>query len=275
MVDELTKTWDDMAANWDKWGAPLRPSPEDLLIVTNAVKQWHKEFDLKTVTNVLLLGVTPEIAQITFPFSNTLIAVDKSQGMIDHVWPGDKGLKKKAVLGDWFNMPVPPKSQNIVLGDGVFVFFNPSDMDKLAASIAGVMATDSTFIIRQFIAPSKGNSPGQVYRMLNEGEITNFHTLKFRTAMANQPSFAEGVAQKDIWNVLNRTETLLDFNKKMVDMDKSTLGFYKDKEAKMYFPTLDEFQVILENYFQIVEVKTPTYDFGTCCPTFVLRLKKP
>ena len=50
-----------------------------------------------------------------------------------------------------------------------------------------------------------------------------------------------------------------------------TIRFYRGKDARLYFPTLDEFRGILNGLFEIVEVHRPQYELGERCPIVIAR----
>jgi SAM-dependent methyltransferase len=280
MVNNLVKTWNDIALNWNKWKAPLRPSPEDIKLFNSQIDRWHQHlidniFSKPVVTpkmNVLLLGVTPEIANMKFPFDIKMIAVDKSVNMAQHVWPGNIPNKRTVMVDDWLTMKIEPQSQDLVLADGSFVFFKPAEMSRLAGIIAKILKPDGVFIIREFIAPDQQETLDMIADDLKHNRVANFHAYKFRVAMAIQKSFSEGVSQNDIWSTivsLTRFHPQHSFS----PPDLETGRVYKGKSDRLYFPTIDEFCTILREQMPFVTVKYPTYDFGDRCPSVTASLR--
>src|SRR5271155_1271552 len=87
--------WGAIARQWDRLGAPLRPSAEDLDFFTATVDEWSQQYG---APRVLLLGVTPEIYHLRWPCGTHLLAADHTRSMIDSVWPGPA---EQVILADW------------------------------------------------------------------------------------------------------------------------------------------------------------------------------
>jgi hypothetical protein len=71
------------------------------------------------------LGVTPEIAEIAWEPAHRLVAVDKSEGMVNAVWPGDTPTRR-GVVGDWLALDLPDAPFDLAVGDGVFSVVVPA-----------------------------------------------------------------------------------------------------------------------------------------------------
>src|SRR5438105_5064647 len=129
MDDALRKTWNDVAHSWKHYGPPLRPHLEDLRITRDAMVRWHAKNRVEKA-RVFLCGVTPEIAAMDWPFPVDLIGMDQAQSMVDIVWPGDIAGVRKAIVGNWTNSGLPSASQDIIIGDGGFGFFQYPDAQR-------------------------------------------------------------------------------------------------------------------------------------------------
>src|SRR5438046_972511 len=121
MDETLRKTWDDVAHRWGDYASPLRPHPDDLRITREILSRWHAKNPIAKA-RVFLCGVTPEIAAMDWPFPIELVAMDQAESMVRIVWPGDVPGVRTARVGDWTNPGLPAKSQDIIIGDGGFVF---------------------------------------------------------------------------------------------------------------------------------------------------------
>ena len=82
-----THHWAAIARQWKQLGPPLRPVAQDIGFYWNAAEKWVRE---RGAPRVLLLGVTPELYHLPWPKGTDLLAVDRSQAMIETVWPGPK-----------------------------------------------------------------------------------------------------------------------------------------------------------------------------------------
>src|SRR6266705_2840542 len=110
--------WNAHAVRWESIGPPLRPSPEDVMVVADAVSQLVNENSHRAL-KLLMLGVTPEYARFPWPPNSTLVAWERSESMIRHVWPGSTAESKRVIQGDWLHPPEAFGEFDFVLGDGV------------------------------------------------------------------------------------------------------------------------------------------------------------
>jgi hypothetical protein len=270
MVNELSNTWDGISGSWNKWGAPLRPSREDSVLMVGAVNQWNRTLQTPMQkVNVFLLGVTPELVNVTYPFQTYITAMDYSQGMIDNVWPGDIDGRRKAVLGDWFSTTLVAKSQDIVLADGSYVFYGPASCTKLTDIINTTLNDTGLFVGRYFIQPRQKETVADLMTALSQNKIKNFHSFKFRIGMALQKDFFTGVVQGDIYNTIIPAAGVIKTNLSQAALD--SLSFYQGKNTRLFFPTAGELKSILSQKFTSVSFKYPSYDFGECCPTVIAQ----
>src|SRR5262245_19607035 len=95
--------WNHYSARWQLVGAPLRPGPEDISYLSESVARL---LERRPGDRALLLGVTPEIAELSWSPALPLLAVDKSLGMVKAVWPGDTP-QRRAMVGDWLELDEP------------------------------------------------------------------------------------------------------------------------------------------------------------------------
>ncbi len=105
------------------------------------------------------------------------------------------------------------------------------------------------------------------------GEIVNFHVFKWRLAMALQDSGVSGVRQHDIWAAW--TGAGIDPSglpqPGWSERDVSTIDFYRGKQARLYFPTEDEFVALVEENYKDIEVRYPGDELGERCPVIAAR----
>jgi hypothetical protein len=269
MANELSNTWDGIADNWDKWGSPLRPSMEDAIHMMASLLEWNrKRPDPQNAVKVYLLGVTPEIVNLKWPFPTAITAMDNSQGMIQKVWPGDVLNKRRAILGDWFinKMGIP---QDIIVADGSFVFYGPASCAELVKIAAETLVPNGLFIARHFIMPRVKEDVSDLMDALKAHKIKNFHSFKFRIGMALQKDFATGVSQKEIYDTIIAASDVVkaDFTQSALDV----LEFYKDKTNRFFFPTANELKAVLNQKFSSVKFIYPGYEFGESCPTVIAQ----
>lgn len=167
----MTDHWNAIRHHWQLLGPPLRPPPE-------AVEAYERELGLRHA-DVVLLGVTPELSGL----GATMLAVDESAAMIAGIWPGDMPTRK-AIVGDWLDLPVGPASAEAVIGDGCLSVMPGSDARlALFSAIGRVLKPGARAAIRLFASPLHPESPEAVRALALSGAISTFHDLKWRVAM--------------------------------------------------------------------------------------------
>jgi hypothetical protein len=173
--------WPLHARQWARIGAPLRPCAEDLAEVAAEITGWTTRS--WGAPRGLLLGVTPELAALPW---RSLVAVDRSQPMIDAVFPRGAGT---AIRGEWSALPVPAGSIDVAVGDGALTCVGfPDGYRAVAASLGRALVDDGRLILRLFVVPDVPETLDDVAAALAGGAIAGFHALKWRIAMAIQPA---------------------------------------------------------------------------------------
>jgi len=276
MPNDLQDTWNAIATMWDHWAPPLRPNIEDTTILEDSLGVWSSDgyAPVDGYAQAVLLGVTPEIATMNFPTPTNLLAIDKSEAMIQYVWPGDIPNQRTAVHGDWFNYYIVNRSKDIVLADGSLVFFNPEGVSRLVTRVSLALDNNGIFLTRCFVMPERRETVTTILHDVHDGYSDgyhiNFHEFKFRVAMALQRSFEEGVSQDDVWKAVQMILKASPHNG-FSPADVATIDVYRGKTAKHHFPTVSELTAILNTRFSAVTVVKPTYQFGECCQTFIAQ----
>lgn len=162
--------WTEMASRWAEWGAPLRPTSEDVMSFRKAIRSNRN----------LLLGATPELQQLAVAAVDSNIEAIRAHGA-------------HGTVGDWRRLPFRSGTFDGVIGDGslnVFEGAPPSTLFDEAKRVGNQL------ILRVFVAPEIPESLGTV---IDEKDKTNFHAFKWRVAMSLANPF---VAVKDIYAVI-------------------------------------------------------------------------
>lgn len=267
--------WNAHAARWQLIGAPLRPATEDIEYLRASVARLSSASVVAPTTrSALLLGVTPELAELAWQPPHRLVAVDKSEGMVNAVWPGDTATRR-AIVGDWLALDLPEAPFDLVLGDGIFSLFDfPTGYARLATALAQVVKPGGLLSVRLFCRPDPSESPAKVFQALFGGTIGNFHVFKWRLAMALQGDATRGVRLADIWsafcehggsvaNVAARSGWPVPV--------VGTIEGYRDVEERYSFSTAREVVDGLASAFELVESWQPTYELGERCPHLSFR----
>ena len=222
----------------------------------------------------LLLGATPEIAEMHWPESSSLTAVDNSLPMLQARWPGNVPGKRRAVCGNWLALPYRAFSFDVAIGDGsINCLKYPGEMRALAETISRVLRDDGILVLRSYVQSDKQESPQEVYA----DSVGCFNALKLRLLMAVQQSSQEGVALKDVY---------ISWMKRSLDAQSSPLGagwrkpgvemieLYRDSNTMYAFPTLPELRRVLYEFFEEISIAIPSYEMGNRCPILLLKPRR-
>jgi SAM-dependent methyltransferase len=167
----MTGHWNAIRKHWKLLGSPLCPPAE-------AVQTYARLLDLSR-SHVMLLGVTPELASL----GASMTAVDSSADMIASIWPGDTDTRK-AIVGDWLDLPAPGASVDAVIGDGCLSALDLSTTRRaVLASIARVLKPQGSAGLRLYASPDRLDDPADVRALALSSGVETFHELKWRVAM--------------------------------------------------------------------------------------------
>jgi SAM-dependent methyltransferase len=265
--------WDAHAARWSLIGAPLRPAPEDIEYLRTSVARLGR-VSAASAASALLLGVTPEIAQLAWQPPHRLIAVDKSEGMVNAVWPGDTETRR-AIVGDWLALELPEAPFDLVVGDGIFSLFDfPEGYARLATALGRIVKPGGLLSVRLFCRPEPSESLEQVFRALFGGAIGNFHVFKWRLAMALQGDESRGVRLADIWSAFcehGGSITNVAARSGWPEPVVGTIEGYRGIQERYSFSTAQEVVEGLAPGFELVETWQPGYELGERCPHLSFR----
>lgn len=260
--------WDDHARQWENVGPPLRPDPLDVAYVERLLKKL-------TISQAVLLGVTPELAKMRWPSGAQLTAVDRNVGMVKHIWPHERiSIPAIAVLGTWEQLPFRTNSVDVVVGDGCYTLLvGKKNYGELSREVGRVLNPNGRFIMRFFLRPDTPELIEDVFADLRGKRIRNFHVLKWRIAMALHGSFGSGVAVEDVWKAWKAADVDVDALVGDLGWSRSsieTIDVYRFSAARYSFATIGELRDALAPYFHEVSCYYPSYELGDRCPTFLL-----
>lgn len=269
----LPDHWSKHAQQWQWIGSPLRPAPEDIELLERELLRWHAAYPLPS-PQAMLLGVTPEIILMRWPPGTRLVAVDHSEAMIREVWPGGQ-LGHTALCAEWSDPPLPPASQDIIVGDGCFsVLVSRDEYRATVRAMRRVIREHGLFLMRFFIRPDVREPVAGVIDDLLQGCIGNFHVFKWRLAMALHGSLDEGVRLADIWNAWHAAvpePAQLASRQRWPLRAVLTIDAYRGVQTRYTFPTLAEARAALAEAFEEIACCVPGYELGERCPTLAFR----
>ena len=271
-----TSYWHGMASSYAALGSPLRPVREEIQFMEEAVAgwaAWHSR-----TPRAVLIGVTPDIAQMAWPAETTLTAVDSSLTMASALWPPNGPARRRLICGDWRSLPLRRGSADIVIGDGsINCLRYPDGFRLLAAEVSGVLGDDGLLVLRCYIQPEQQEQSDQVMAELFTERMPSFHHFKLRLLMALQPSADKGIAVSDaceFWAGRAIDEARLarrtGWEKAAIEM----IRLYRGTDTVHTFPTRTELGMAFDEFFDEVSVFVPSYYLGERCPTILFRPRR-
>ena len=266
----MTAYWNTFEVTYRNLGAPLKPCLEDVRVIEVGLTQWCGEH-VRPRYSALLCGVTPALAELRLPPGAHLLAVEQSQSMIEAIWPGDTPART-VMRGNWFELPIAPRSCDIVLGDGCFNCVDyPDGYRGLFDSLCRVLARDGIVFMRFFMRPDEREDCDTVFDDLLAGRIPNFHIFKWRLAMALQASTEEGIAVGAVyaaWAARGIDTGGLAAELNWPQAAIATICNYRDKDTRLSFPTRQEIRDAMPRGLREVLYREPGYPLGERCPMF-------
>ena len=252
--------WQELAKKWHRLASPLRPCSEDV-----------ENFRLAMGNDpgrCLLLGVTPELAEIT----PDITIIDNNDMMIAALLPN----KANATLGDWLDLPFAGSSFNTVIGDGCLVLLSyATQYERFFKQMSNILTLGGKFLLRVFVGAEEGEDRELVCNEALSGKIKSFHAFKWRLSMA--------IASESHDFSVNVAETCATFNRLLPNRkrlaaasgwelsDIETIDFYRDSPARYYYPPLSQVRTTLSASFKESNMIYGHYELAERCPILVLE----
>jgi hypothetical protein len=255
-------------------GSPLCPAPVDVGLIEEVVRHVSQTTNGGPL-HALLLGVTPELARMSWPQETRLIALDRSLEMVQMVWPrAYLSLPAIAVRSEWRALPIPDAKIQVVIGDGCYSQLESAEgYHEVSAEVCRVLRSEGHFAMRFFVRPDPAESSAHVFADLASGLIGNFHILKLRLAMALDDQVDVGVRLGDIWEAWNAERLDAETLSQRLNWPRaaiSTIDAYRGLETRYTFPTLKELRARLSDHFVELACHIPAYELGERCPTLLM-----
>lgn len=279
MRREKLAYWDERAVLYGDMplASPLRPAAEDLAAYLAAIRRACA--GLGRVPDVLLLGVTPALATLSWPPGTRLVAIDWSGPMIAHRWPS-RGAPADACLvrGDWRLMPLAPHCVDLVVGDACYAALATfADCARLHEEVWRVLRPEGCFIERAILRPEDPEPLDHLFAQLFAGEIESMGAFRWRLAMALHAAQGEAVRADRVYRVWRERVPDTDRVLACTGWDARTLGLiegWKGLDVTLPFPSLREVRDMTRARFEIVECRVPSsYALAQCCPVLSLRAR--
>ena len=263
-----------MARSYGMMGPPLRPSSEDVRYMEETVAAWAAG-QTGTCLHALLLGVTPDIADMSWPAPTMLVGIDSALPMTQAVWPGNLPHKRWAVCGSWQALPLAAPACGVVLGDGAINCVRyPMGSRDVVAEAWRVLRDDGILVLRSYVQPATQEHPTDVVASIFKQPDPSFHHFKLRLLMATQPSTEQGVAVGDVYRFWAKQRLSPEAVEAQTGWEHTaieTIEMYRETNTVHTFPNQVELEMLLLEFFEVISVATPYLE---TCQVWVLKPRR-
>ncbi|MBY6153566.1 class I SAM-dependent methyltransferase [Vannielia litorea] len=247
-----------LISHWSQMGLPLRP----LSPLPEHLGSLLPRPDAK----VLNLGVTPD----HYELGGDLTALDWSAEMIEHVWPGDTE-SRRAVQGDWRQMPFDDASFDAVTGDNCLAMLAfPGCVAQALAEARRMLRPGGQAIFRVFLAAEPADDDAALRAFGLAGCEGSMDALRWRMVMAqSDPAGDANVRVGDGFALLDRlfSRDELTGAHGFTESDFARLEVYRDSETRFSFPTRARMETLAGAHFSRVEfLPSGTYPLADAAP---------
>jgi len=247
---------------WSQLTPPLRPPPPVVAAVREQIRDKHGR--------ALLLGVTPELADVT----PELVAVDRNFSMVANVWPGDNP-SRHAIVGDWRNSNFESEAFAICIGDGSLSFLAfPEETVTLFYELSRILRKGGRIVFRLYLSPDVPETLPALREQALAGMISNFHAFKIRLAMSLASQ--RPVPHIYVADILRSFNSLFGNRDELVRVtgwsreQVYTIDFYKDSSVFFSLPRQHQLLSVVSDVFPNARlVPSGTYEMSGLCPLLV------
>lgn len=266
------EVWKEHAQQWQQMGAPLRPITEDGDIMLAMAESMNLAPD---GDHIVVMGVTPEVVQLSWPHSIRLTAIDHSEEMIAALWSPPPAIMSEVKHASWQAMPVESGSVGLVVGDGCLtVLPGLKEYKQLFREVHRIVKPGGGMILRCFVRPDTIEGIDTVKADAISGQIASFHALKWRLAMALAKGASFTVAVSDVYKTFCSCfpdRALLARRTGWAIETINTIDAYSDVLTTYTFPTHDVIREIAPPFFTVADIQQGHYELSERCPTILFK----
>lgn len=261
--------WETLSRSWTHIGSPLRPCAQD-------VEHYRELIGLprRDALRVLIFGVTPEFLSLPWSDESEVWAVDRSEELIQVIWPGPMN---RAVCANWLDLPFDNGFFDCVLCDGGMHLLNyPDQQSRLSGILARFLKPGGRFAIRLFVLPEVPEGPSSVLGDLSDGKVPDIHCLKLRLGMALQTSAQAGLVVDEVYQSVVGAYGSMDALQKATGWPREevlTLTSYRQSSNRYHFLTEEQsIELLGADRRMIFERRVAgSYPLGDRCPLVLMR----
>jgi SAM-dependent methyltransferase len=245
----MTSThWAERSRAWGKNGPPLQPNQEIIDCFASLIP---------TTANIILLGVTPQIANAY----THVTAVDREPAMIERVWPGNTETKR-AILDNWLTVELAENYYDGIIGDGSINMLDIKDVEFMLNKAKQLLKPGGTFACRMFTRPNVAITKERLHEEARNPTV-NFSAYRRLIPMYIAAQNGPVVPVKLIVNLFDQMfpdRTILKWTAEQM----ATMDAYRTSDATTWFPTRQEILDLAPKGSRYIE--SGSYDIADTCP---------
>lgn len=277
----MSKTWDnELALKWTNMVWPSRPSISDLYILKNYADVLRKKYNRRL--KILILGSTPEFRDFAFEENMMSVVVDKNPSY-HHVI--NREIRHKDMLGNpefervvfesWEKTTLSERF-DLIVGDLVVGNIDKKDLDSFLLKISSLLEDDGLFIQKSIysIPRDKQLSSEEIVELYYK-KYLGFHPYSYLTHAISMNVVDEDNMMRfnKLYDELVRLFSLGILKKEEMDYFNS-IGIDKEMGFLFHMIPIDEYEHMVEKYFNIHEIKYGIDIDSKFMPIHILSNKK-
>ncbi|OGH90678.1 MAG: hypothetical protein A2479_01060 [Candidatus Magasanikbacteria bacterium RIFOXYC2_FULL_39_8] len=270
-MSSKNKTWtENIATSWGKWTPPDRPSPGEMRVYEDFLKQILSK---KKKPNVMVLGSTSEFRDLYAKYKVPCTVVDYRKENYEAMGTLMKRKKYKETLltEDWRTMN-PKQKFDLILGDYCINVLFKKDQPEFVKNISRILKPDGLCMIKTFVRYD--SEPGDLAQALHFYRTKKKDRPILETIMA--PMFKNAYDYKKeqgtfpgVWNNFVK----LYKNKKM---KKEEIDYFESLDLeniplKFYIPLFQDIIKIIEQNAGLYGVRYGGEWFSTDVPILIMK----
>lgn len=270
-MSKKQKTWtQQLAESWDKWHAPDRPSPGELKVYEEYLKNILKK---KKRPNVMVLGSTSELRDLYAKYKLSCSVVDyreenyEAMGLLMK----RKKFKEKLIQKDWRTIRTKEK-YDLILGDYCFNVLSKKDQAKFIKNISRMLKPDGLCMIKTFVRYDSDR--GDLAKSLHYYRTKKKHRPILETIMAPMFKYSYDFKKEECSfpNVWKKFVKLYKNDKmKKEEYDYFSSLHLKDIPLKVYIPHIQDILKFIEENSNLYGIRFGGEWFSRDVPILVFK----
>lgn len=269
-VVDNKKIFREFASFWARTLPPSRPFSGDLEIYKQLIKKYRSR---EGITNILILGSTPELRDLASRFYAQVTVVDANKQMVEAMTSLRRySTPENIVIKPWQKLTVPDK-QDIVISDTGLNMLDKKDIPKVMKKVADVLKVGGYFLHRTLMYTPKKNV--KVIKVIKDWRNKKIFIGDFRwlLEMYSKYSSYNRLIEVSDKSILMDNMKKLYFEGLITKSEYNRFSRYDDK-VKLTIFERSKWEYHFSKYFKIVRVITSKgHLYCRDMPIFVCKKK--